>query len=112
MCIRDRSSDSALSELLVYPGEFDESFSPEVYEYHMTVGVETENVVLSAVPSDENAVVTADIPETLVIGENKATISVKALSGDESVYTVYITRLAAVSYTHLDVYKRQADNGA
>lgn len=88
------SSDSALSELLVYPGEFDESFSPEVYEYHMTVGVETENVVLSAVPSDENAVVTADIPETLVIGENKATISVKALSGDESVYTVYITRLA------------------
>ena len=60
----------------------------------MTVGVETENVVLSAVPSDENAVVTADIPETLVIGENKATISVKALSGDESVYTVYITRLA------------------
>ena len=88
------SSDSALSELLVYPGEFDESFSPEVYEYHMTVGVETENVVLSAVPSDENAVVTADIPATLVIGENKATIRVKALSGDESVYTVYITRLA------------------
>lgn len=90
---RQVSSDSTLSELLVYPGELDESFSPEIYEYHMTVGVETENVVLSAVPADENAVVTVNIPETLVIGENTATINVKALSGDESAYTVYITRL-------------------
>lgn len=88
------SSDNTLSDLLVYPGEFDESFAPDTYEYHLTVGVETENVILSAVPADENAVVTVDIPETLIIGENTATICVKALSGDEAVYTVYITRLA------------------
>lgn len=88
------SSDNALSELLVYPGELSEAFSPDTYEYYMTVGVETENVVLSATPVDAEAVVTVDIPETLVIGENTATIYVKALSGDEAVYTVHITRLA------------------
>lgn len=88
------SSNNTLSELLVYPGEFDEAFSPDVYDYHMTVGVETENVVLSAVPADDEAVVSVDIPETLAVGENTATIHVKALSGDEAVYTVHITRLS------------------
>lgn len=88
------SSDNTLSDLLVYPGELDEDFAPDTYEYHLTVGVETENIILSATPADERAVVTVDIPETLAIGENTATIYVKALSGDEAVYTVHITRLA------------------
>lgn len=88
------SSDNTLSDLLVYPGELDEDFAPDTYEYHLTVGVETENVILSATPADGDAVVTVQLPDTLVIGENTAIICVKALSGDEAVYTVHITRLA------------------
>lgn len=106
------SSNNTLSELLVYPGELDEAFSPDVYDYHMTVGVETENVILSAVPADDEAVVLADIPETLIIGENTATIHVKALSGDEAVYTVHITRLSE-SLPQVEAFSldSEAENG-
>lgn len=88
------SSESRLSDLLVVPQLLDETFNPDVYDYHMTVGVDTEKLILSAVPMDEQAVVAVEMPETLSIGENTAVIRVTALSGDEAVYTIHVKRLS------------------
>lgn len=87
------SSESRLSDLLIAPANVDETFDSDIYEYHAAVGVETEQIMLSAIPADDDAVVTINMPDTLSIGENKIVITVTALSGDYSEYVIYVNRL-------------------
>jgi len=87
------SGETDLSDLLVAPADVAETFSPELHTYHATVGVETEQLILSAIPVSDAAVVTVDAPEVLAVGENKVTVTVTALSGDFSEYVIYVTRL-------------------
>ena len=91
------SSDASLSQLLIAPAGMEEEFSPDVYEYHAKVGADVLQLMLSAVPADDKAVVTVDMPETLAFGENKAVVTVTALSGDVSEYVIYVTRLETSS---------------
>ena len=91
------SSDASLSQLLIAPVRMEEAFCPDIYEYHAEADADVVQLMISAVPSDDQAVVTVDVPETLVFGENKAVVTVTALSGDVSEYVIYVTRLETSS---------------
>ena len=89
---KSQTSDASLSELLVFPGELKEEFSPEKTEYKVSVDHDVEELILSAIPAKEDSVVTIDQPDTLKVGENKIVILVTAQSGATMEYTVLVTR--------------------
>ena len=90
------SDEARLSDLLVAPESPEEDFSPDIYEYHVTVGSDTDDILLSATPMDENAVVTLEKPEQLSFGENRMTINVTSVSGKTATYTIYVNRLSSI----------------
>ncbi len=86
------AEDARLSDLIVAPGVFTESFDPDKLEYEMYVGLEIEQVGVSAIPMNEDSVVGLDMPEKLQVGKNTITITVTALSGSVNEYTVTVFR--------------------
>ncbi len=89
----DGISDNAdLSELLVATGTLSPSFSPDVTTYTVTVEDEEDTFIFSSTPADEEAVVTADMPQTLAKGENQVLITVTAPSGAVKEYVIKVYR--------------------
>ncbi|WP_455716855.1 cadherin-like beta sandwich domain-containing protein [Anaerosporobacter sp.] len=85
-------SDATLSELLVVPGTLDKEFSPDTHEYSINVAYDVEELILSAIPADEESVVTIDKELTLEKGDNVFTITVTAPSGDAIDYKLNVYR--------------------
>lgn len=86
------ASNANLSELLVMPGTLDKEFSPDIYEYSIKVAYDVEELILSAIPVDEESVVTIDKELTLTKGDNVFTITVTAPSGDTKDYILNVYR--------------------
>lgn len=91
---KQESSETRLSELLIAPGTMSQEFDPDVYEYTVEAAYEDENVAISAIPMDENAVVAMEKSDTLNFGENKIIITVTAPSGNTGTYTIIVNRAA------------------
>ncbi len=89
---RQESTETRLGELLVAPGTMNETFDPDVYEYTVDVAYEDEAVAVSAIPMDENAVVTMEKADTLSFGANTIVITVTAPSGNVGTYTITVNR--------------------
>lgn len=89
---KKEETDARLSELIVAPGKFSESFSPNVFEYEMHVGLDVEMLGFSAIPMEEDSVVDLDMPEKLAVGENVITITVTSLSGKVNTYIIKVYR--------------------
>lgn len=89
---KQESAETRLSQLLVSPGIMDMEFDPDTYTYTIDTAYEDETVAISAIPMDENAVVTMEKTDTLVFGANTVTITVTAPSGHTGVYTLTINR--------------------
>lgn len=68
-----------------------EGFSPEIYEYYLTVENEVENLTLSFEAEDEDAAVNVS-DTTLLVGDNTVTVSVKGTDAQARVYTIHVTR--------------------
>lgn len=87
-----QTSDASLSELLVFPGELNQVFSPDQTEYEVSVENDVTELIISAIPTMEDSVVTIDQPDTLQVGTNKIVIVVTAPSGSTNEYTVMVNR--------------------
>ena len=87
-----QTSDASLSELLVFPGELNQVFSPDQTEYEVSVENDVTELIISAIPTMEDSVVTIDQPDTLQVGTNKIVIVVTAPSGSTNEYTVIVNR--------------------
>lgn len=85
-------SNATLSELLIVPGDLDKEFQPNVYEYSMKVAYDVEELIISAIPQDENSIVTIDTDLMLEKGDNVITITVTAPSGDTNDYKLNVYR--------------------
>lgn len=85
-------SNATLSELLVVPGTLDKEFRPDIYEYSIKVAYDVEELILSAIPTDEESVVTIDKELHLEKGDNVFTITVTAPSGDAIDYKLNVYR--------------------
>lgn len=82
------SSDARLKSLKVYPAGLNPEFNPDVYEYYINVGHETERLVISATPFDANATVSVSGNENLNDGDNNVVISVLSEAGDNIEYKI------------------------
>ena len=89
---KQESSETRLSELLIAPGTMNEEFDPDVYTYTADAAYEDETVAISAIPMDENAIVTMEKSDILAFGTNTVVITVTAPSGHVGTYTVTINR--------------------
>lgn len=92
-------TDTRLSDLIIAPGELTEVFSPEQSEYEVHVGMDVEEIGISAIPMDESSVVGLEMPEKLQPGENKIVITVTALSGNVNTYIIKVYREELVEET-------------
>ena len=90
----DISEDARIKELMIAGVQkLEEKFSPDVFEYDVEVGVDMEMFIYSAVPMDEESVITAPEDLMLDIGENYFEILVTAPAGNTQTYIINVTRL-------------------
>lgn len=90
----DISEDARIKELMIAGVQkLEEKFSPDVFEYDVEVGVDMEMFIYSAVPMDEESVITAPEDLMLAIGENRFEILVTAPAGNTQTYIINVTRL-------------------
>lgn len=89
------SGDNALKSLVV--GGTTIELVEGVLDYEMTVGNEVEEISVEAITNNVAANVTSVVaPEKLAEGVNTISITVEAENGDVKIYTVIVTREAAV----------------
>lgn len=88
------SEDARIKELMIAGVQkLEEKFDPDVYEYDVEVGVDMEMFIYSAVPMEEDSVITAPEDLMLSIGENHFEILVTAPAGNTQTYIINVTRL-------------------
>ena len=94
----DASSDNRLSALYIVDN-FDKtvvitpSFSSDIQTYVATVGYEIQDLIVSAISTDDKASVEVLGGKELFIGVNEVIITVIAEDGSEKAYTVFVRRL-------------------
>jgi len=89
------SSDNSLSSLII-GGQVIELVE-DVLDYNVTVSNDVEAVKVEAVANNVAGKITSIVaPEVLAEGENTITITVEAENGDVRIYTVTVTREAAL----------------
>ncbi|QHQ61173.1 hypothetical protein Ana3638_10640 [Anaerocolumna sedimenticola] len=86
------SDNNNLKSLKINPGSLKPKFDPKITEYTTKIDYESNKIILSAVPEDDNAKVTVDGNENLSVGNNKITVKVKAESGEMKEYIITATR--------------------
>lgn len=92
------SSDSSLSALYLVDSLAQSifltpTFSSEIKTYYTTVGYSTEELIISAISTDNKAKVEVLGGNELLLGNNEVKISVVAEDGSETVYTIFVQRL-------------------
>ena len=70
-------------------------FSRDVYDYSLEVDETVENLELTYIPVDLNAVVSVS-DTTLQMGTNEVTVAVEATTGETNVYTFQVERKALI----------------
>ncbi len=88
------SDDATLSSLTIAPGTLQPAFSPNTDSYTVTVGLDTTEVAVSAVPNNDGATVTVDGGTDLQEGANTVVCHVLAQNGSASHdYTITVNRI-------------------
>lgn len=89
-----RSDDARIEKMAVIGiRDIETFFNPDVYEYNLEVGVDTELFIYSATPMNGDSVIVAPEELGLDIGENYFEVRVTAPAGNEQIYVFNITRL-------------------
>lgn len=86
------SSDAALKSLKVSPGSLTPAFSPDVTSYSVEVGLETEKLIVDAVPNNSNAKTSISGAE---LTENEGTVVCRVTAEDGQTvkeYTISVTK--------------------
>lgn len=86
------SNNTKLDALRISPGTLEPSFAKNIKEYKAYVSADTEDIIVSAIPSDLEATVSVSGNDHLVEGENLVTVIVTAPSGKKKKYKIYVQR--------------------
>lgn len=102
--VSDKSaSDNAnLKELKITPGTLSKEFSKEDTSYQVTVGSDTNQLVISALPEDDKATVSIKGNKDFKTGHNTVEISIKAQSGNVKTYAIDVLKEEAGQETGED----------
>lgn len=88
------SEDASLISLQISPGNLEPAFTPETENYTATVGMDTENLMVSAVPANEKATVALEGDSGLQQGENTVVCRVTAEDGTTvKAYTIVVNKV-------------------
>ena len=88
------SADAALKSLQIAPGVLNPAFSPDVENYTASVGLDTENLTVSAVPNSDKATVALEGDTGLQAGDNAVVCSVTAEDGTTvKNYTITVSKV-------------------
>ncbi|WP_251555148.1 cadherin-like beta sandwich domain-containing protein [Neobacillus muris] len=103
------SNDAALSDLKMSEGTMTPLFDPETFDYHVSVGSNTDSIKLAPFVNEENATVTVngelvqsgkDSSDIRLNEENtNITVTVTAQTGSTQTYTITVKRLKPVVTT-------------
>lgn len=97
------SSDARLKSMQVFPAGLNPEFDPDVYDYYINVGNETQRLVITATPFDANATVSISGNDFLDEGDNNVVISVLSEAGDIIEYTIKAYREPAADEPATDL---------
>lgn len=86
------ADDVKLSELLVFPGDLETGFSPDVQDYNVYVPADSQELLISAVAMSGSSSVSVSKPDVLAYGENLAVIQIYSPSGNMGEYRVHVFR--------------------
>ncbi|CRZ35158.1 cadherin-like protein [Herbinix hemicellulosilytica] len=90
------ASDNAyLASIKISPGELNPPFDKNIYKYSTNVGHDTNKLIVSALPEDENATIRISGNESLNEGDNKVTVTVTAEAGNKKEYEIQVTKESA-----------------
>ncbi|MCR5428392.1 MAG: cadherin-like beta sandwich domain-containing protein [Lachnospiraceae bacterium] len=92
MASQKASSDASLAAMKISPGTLTPEFSPQVFEYSVTVPYETTTLLVSAVTSDTKANVKIEGNDELDVGQNRVLLLVTAEDGTLNKYVIYAAR--------------------
>ena len=88
------SSDASIAALKITPGTLNPSFSPDIYEYNVTVPYETVDLLVSAGANHPAATVKIEGNTDLNVGQNRVLLLVTAEDGTVNKYVIYAAREA------------------
>lgn len=86
------SADTRLESLITRPTDITPSFDKSIYEYSVNVSNDTMKLIITAIPEDNNSIVSVKGNDNLKEGENKVIVSVLAESGNVIEYTINVYR--------------------
>ena len=86
------SKDATLETLEVFPDTLTPAFEKDVVSYEMTVDNETDDIVISAIPTDSESVVTVSGNENFKHGKNTVTITVTSISGFAKEHKIIVNK--------------------
>lgn len=105
------STNAALRELTISPGELSPAFTESNTSYELTVGEDVNNLAINAIPADEGASVSISGNEALNMGENSISITVTAADGStKAVYRLRVIKQEGVPATG-DVHTATTNEG-
>lgn len=87
------SSNNNLSKLLISPGELNQTYNNDITAYKAEIPNESDMLFLSAIPEDEDAIVTVEGNEDLKVGRNYVHVVVTAASGAKKDIQIEVNRL-------------------
>ncbi|MCI8660756.1 MAG: hypothetical protein HFG54_11030 [Lachnospiraceae bacterium] len=88
------SDDASLQSLQISPGNLEPAFTPGTENYTATVGLDTENLTVSAIPNNSNATVALEGDSGLQQGENTVICRVTAEDGATvKTYTIVVNKV-------------------
>ncbi|SHO50602.1 cadherin-like beta sandwich domain-containing protein [Anaerocolumna xylanovorans] len=93
------SDNTNLKELKITPGTLSKEFSKENTSYQVTVGLDINQLVISALAEDDKATVSITGNKDFKTGHNTVEISVKAQSGKVRTYTIDVLKEEASEET-------------
>jgi len=90
--------DATLSTLSVSEGELEPAFQSDIYEYSVNVANNVDEITITAIPNNPNAIVTGTGTFSLEEGENIFTVTVTAEDGVTKLeYEITINRMLGIN---------------
>ncbi len=90
--VRDKSSDTNLSNLYVEEGILDPLFNKEIINYEITIPYDKTEINVHATPEDKNASYEVIGNSNLQVGENEVKVIVTSESNETKEYTINVIR--------------------
>ena len=96
----DRVSNTDLKSLIINGGDIKFDFDKSVLSYTINT-FKLDTIEIEAIADDSNAKVSVDVPSKLIIGDNKAKVTVTSVTGEVKTYELLIVNSEVPTDTRL-----------